>query len=144
MLVFTTSVTAAEASFAVVSIIVGSGTVAFVLYLVIRAIVFMYGFLGRDLALTLSIWITRIWFIVSLDWSRSVWVVVMGVGMLGFVYRGVGAINVLPGVLGRNITLAASTWRTRPWFLVAVACNHNVWVVDMYVGMLGLMLFWFG
>ena len=40
----------------------------------------------------------------------------------------------------RNIAVDASIWRTGPWFLVAVAWRHSVWVMVMDVGMLGLML----
>ena len=50
----------------------------------------------------------------------------MDEGMLGLMYRGVGAGTVAPGVLGRDIVLAASIWRTGPWFLVAVASSHSV------------------
>ena len=68
--------------------------------------------------------------------------VVMDVGMLGLVYRGVGAGTVSPGVYVHDIALAALTWRTGPWFLVAVAWSHSVWVVEMDVGILMLMLVW--
>ena len=47
-------------------------------------------------------------------WGHSVCVVVMDVGMLGLIYRDVKAGTVMPGVLGRDITLAASIWITGP------------------------------
>ena len=88
-----------ESSFAVVSIVAGAGNVA-------------PGVSGRDIALVASIWIIRTWFIVAMAWSHSVWVVVMDVGMLGLIYRVVGAKNFEPGVSRRNISLATSIWRT--------------------------------
>ena len=66
------------------------------------------------------------------------------IGMLGLIYCGVGYGIVAPGVLGRNMALSASTWRTGPWFLVAVAWSHRVWVVVTNLGMLGLLLVWVG
>ena len=51
----------------------------------------------------------------------------MDVGMMGLIYHGFGAQTVEPGVLGRNISLAAFIWRTGPWFLVVVAWIHSVW-----------------
>ena len=45
----------------------------------------------------------------------------------------------MAGVLGCDITLAALIWKTRPRFLVEVAWIHSVWLVVMYVGMLGLI-----
>ena len=140
VLAFTNLVTAAEVSFAVVSIIVRSGTVASILYLGVRAENFTPGVSGHDLTLAVLIFITGTWFIVSVVWSRSVWVVVKDVGMLGLIYRGTKAGTVAPGVLGCNVALAASTWRTGTWFLVAVAWSNSVWVMVMDVGMLGLML----
>ena len=136
--------TATEASFAVVFIIVGDRTVAFVLYLGVRSGTVAPGFLGRNLALAALIWRTRTCFITAVAWSHSLWVVMMDEGMLGLMYRGVGAGTVVPGVLGRDIALAASIWRTGPWFLVAVAWSHRVWVVVMNLGMLGLLLVWVG
>ena len=68
--------------------------------------------------------------------------VVIDVVMLGLVYCGVGAGTVAPGVSGCDITLDTSTWRTGPWFIVAVAWSHSVRVVAVDVGMLGLMLVW--
>ena len=56
------------------------------------------------------------------------------------IYHGVTARTAKPGVSGHNILLAASIWRNRRWFLVAVAWSHSVWVVVIDVGMLGLML----
>ena len=54
-------------------------------------------------------------------------------------YLGIGAGTVTPGVSGRNIALVASIWRTRPWFIVVASWSHIVWVVLMYVVMLGLI-----
>ena len=144
MLAFTTRVTAAEASFVVVSVIVGVGTVASVLHFGAGARIVTPGVLGCDLALASSIWRTGIWFIVAVAWSCSVWVVVTNVGILGLVYRDVGDGTVMPGVLGCDIVLSVSTWRTGRWILVAVAWSHSVWVVMTDVGMLGLMLVWVG
>ena len=127
----------------VVYFIVRSGTVVSVLYLGVGRF-FTSGVLGRNLALASSIWRNKLWFIFMVDWSSSVWVVMMDVGMLELVYLGVGAGTVAPGVLGRDIALSASTWRTGPWFLVAVAWSHRVWVVVMNLGMLGLLLVWVG
>ena len=39
--------------------------------------------LGRNIALAMLTWRTGLWFLVAVDWSHSVWVVVMDVGMLG-------------------------------------------------------------
>ena len=108
-------------SFAVVSVIFGDGTVASVLYVGVGSRIVMPGVLRRDLALASLIWRTRLWFIVVVALSHSVCLVVMDVGMLGLVYCGVGAGTVSPGVYVHDIALAALTWRTGPWFLVAVA-----------------------
>ena len=54
-------------------------------------------------------------------------------------YLGGGAGTVVPGVLGSDIALAASIWKTGACFLVAVAWIHSVWVVVTDVGMLGLI-----
>ena len=94
---------------------------------------------GRDIMLVASILRTIPWFIVAVDWIRRMWVVMMDVGMLGLIYRGVLARTVAPGVLGQDIELAASTCRTGPWVCVAVAWSHSVRVVVMDLGMLGLM-----
>ena len=48
------------------------------------------GFSGRDIALVVLTWRTGPWFLVVVDWSHSVWVVVMDVGMLGLVLFRVG------------------------------------------------------
>ena len=136
--------TAAEASFAVVFIIVGDGTVASIIYIGVGDRIVMPRVLGRDLALASLIWRNGIWFIVVVDCSPSVWVVLLDVGMLGLVYCGFGSGTVMTGVLGRDIALTTSTWRTGPWFLVAVAWSHIMWVVTMDVGMLGLTLVWVG
>ena len=63
----------------------------------------------------------------------------MDVGILGLIYRGVGAGTVMPGVSGCDIALVVLNWRTVTWFLVVVDCSHSVWVVVMDVGMLGFM-----
>ena len=55
------------------------------------------------------------------------------------IYLGVRFGTVAPGVLGRDITLAVFIWIIGPWFLVAVAWSHSVWVVVIDVGMLGLI-----
>ena len=68
----------------------------------------------------------------------------MVIGMLGLIYRGIRSRTVALEVLGRDILLAASIFRTRPWFLVPMAWSHGVWLVVVYVGMLGLMLVWVG
>ena len=129
-----------EESFAVMFVIFGSVNVASILYVGIGYGNVVDGVSGRDITLTVFIWRIGPWFNVSVDWSQVVGVVVMGVGMLGLIYHGSGARNVKTGVLGRNILLAMSIWRTGPCFLVAVAYSHIVWVVVTYVGMLGLML----
>ena len=90
----------AVASFAVVSIIFGSGTVVSVLYLDSGSRIVTPGVLGHDLTLASSIWITGIWCIVSVDLSHSVLVVVTDVGMLGLVYHVIRSGNVAPGVSG--------------------------------------------
>ena len=57
-----------------------------------------------------------------------------------FLYRKFGAGTVEPGVLVHDIALTALVWITGPWFIVAVACRHIVWVMVTDIGMLGLML----
>ena len=131
-------------SFKVVSVITGDGTAASVIYLGIGAGIVTHGVSGRDLALDVSMWITGPWFIFVVDWSHSVWVVVIDVGMLGLVYRGIGSGTVAPGVSCHDIAFTTSTWRTGPWFLVVMPWIHSVWVVVMDVGMLGFMLVWVG
>ena len=76
----------------------------------------------------------------AVTWVHSVWVVVMHVGMLGLIYRGVRARPFKPGVSGRNILLTTLIWRTGTWFLVDVGWSHSVGVVVMYVGILMLIL----
>ena len=66
----------------------------------------------------------------------------MNEGMLGLIYFGVRAGTVAIGVLGCDIALVASIWRSEPWFLVAVAWIHSVSVVLTDVGMLGMKLVW--
>ena len=78
------------------------------------------------------------------SWGHILWVVVMGIGMLGLIYCGIRARTVAPEVLGSDITLAASIFRTGPWFLVAVAWSHSVCLVVVYVSVLGYMLVWVG
>ena len=68
----------------------------------------------------------------------------MDVDMLGLVDLGVGSRTVAPGVSGCYIALATLTWRTRLWFLVAVAWSHILCVVARDVGVLGLVLVWSG
>ena len=68
----------------------------------------------------------------------------MGLGMLELIYRGIRARTIAPEVLGRYIALDASIFRTGPWFLVAVSWSHGVWLVVLYVGVLGYMLVWVG
>ena len=122
------------------SVIVGSGTAAPVLYLGFRAGTVAPGVLERNIALAALIWITRPWFIVAADWSHSVWMMVMDVYMLGLSYFGVRDGTVTPGVSGCNIALDVLIWIIRTFFLVEVDWSHSVWVVVMDVGMLGLML----
>ena len=86
---FTNLVTAAEASFAVVSVIVRSGTVVSVLYLGFGAGIVTPEVSVRNMVLSASIWRTELWFIVVVAWSHSVWVVVMDVGILGLIYCGI-------------------------------------------------------
>ena len=140
MSTFTTWVTAAEASFAIVYIIAISVTFAYVLYLGVGTGTVEHGFSGCDIALAASIWIIGTWFLVAVDWSHSVWVVVIYVVMLGLIYCGFRSITFDPGVSGCDISLAALILITWPWFLVAVAWSHSVKVVVMDVSMLGLVL----
>ena len=104
----------------------------------------MPGVLGRDITLAALIWRTGTWFLVVVDWSNILWVVVMDVGMLGLILCGVVAGTVAPGISGGDIALAASIWRTGTWFLVAVAWSYSLWVVLVDVGTLGLVLVWVG
>ena len=129
-----------EASFAVVSVIVRYGTVASVLYLGFRSGTVAPGVLGCNIPLDTLIWRIRPWCLVAVDWGHSVWMVLMDVGILGLIYRGVGSRTVNPGVSGRNILLTTLIWRTGTWFLVDVDWSHSVWVVVMYVGILMLIL----
>ena len=64
----------------------------------------------------------------------------MEVGILGLIYHGIGSRTVEYGVLGSNILLVALICITGPWFFVVVAWRHNVWVVMIDVGILGLIL----
>ena len=132
--------TTAESSFALVSVIIGSRNVASGLYLGVGARTIVPGVSGRDIALAALIWRTGPWFIVAVDWSNSVWVMVMDVYMLGLSYFGVRDRTVTPGVSGCNIALDVLIWIIRTFFLVEVDWSHSVWVVVMDVGMLGLML----
>ena len=70
--------------------------------------------------------------------------VLIDVGMLGLIYYGIGDRTVTPGVLGSDIALDVSTCRIVPWFILAVAWSHSVWVVVICLSMLGLMLVWVG
>ena len=141
---FTTWVTEVESFFAVVSVIVGAITVVSIIYIGFGSRTVAYSVSGRDIALATLICRIWPWFLVSVAWSHSVWVLVMDIGMLGLIYCGVRAITVEPGVLGSDILLVALIWRTWPWFLVAVDWSHSLWVSMMDVGMLGLMLVRFG
>ena len=136
--------TTTEVFFAVVSVIVRAGTVASVIYLGIGARTIETGVSVCNIALAASIWRTGNWFIVTVAWGHSVWVVVIDVIMLGLIYCGVRAGTVATRVLGRGITLDASSCRTRPWFIVTVDWSHGVWVVVVDVGVLGYMLVWVG
>ena len=78
-----------EVYFTVVYIIVGSGTVTSVLYLGVGSGTVAPRVSGRDIALAALIWRTGPWFLVLMALIRGVWVVVMDVGMLGFIYCGV-------------------------------------------------------
>ena len=136
--------TATEASFELVSVIVRAVIFTSVLYLGVVAGTVSARVLVHNIVLDASIWRTRPWFLVEVAWSNILWVVVMDVGMLGLIFFGFGAGTVASGVLGRDIALAASIWITGPWFLVSVAWIHSVWVMMMDVGMLGLVLVWVG
>ena len=117
MSTFANRLNAAEASFAEMSIIVGSRTVASVLYLGVGAGIVTPRVVGRDLVLDSSIWRNGLSFIFAVAWIHSVWVVVMYVCMLGLVYHDFVARTVAPGVLGRDITLVASNLEN--WTLVS-------------------------
>ena len=129
-----------EASFAVISVIVRSGTIASVLYICVRARTVPPRVSKSDIALAASIWRTGTWFCVAVACSQRVWLAVMYVGMLGLIYSWIGARTIKPGVSECYILLAALIWRTRNWCLVAVAWIHSVWVVMINVCMLELML----
>ena len=130
----------AEASFVVVSAIFRAITVAYVLYLGVGSGTVAPGVLVCNIALDTLIWRIGTWCLVAVAWSNIVWVVVMDVCILGLGYRGIRARNFEPRVLGRNILLATSIWRTGPWFLVEAAWSHSMWVVVIDVGMSGMML----
>ena len=66
----------------------------------------------------------------------------MDLGVLGLIYCGIRAGTVAPGVSGSDITLSVLIWRTGPWFFVAVAWNHDMWVLLVDVVVLGLILVW--
>ena len=76
-------VTAAGASFVVVSIIVVAITVAFALYLGVGAGTVAPGYTQTSPALAVSIWKIGPWFVVAVSWSHTMWVVVMDVGIWG-------------------------------------------------------------
>ena len=96
----------------VVSVIFRAGTVASVLYLGVEAGTIVPGVSRRNIALVASIWRIGPWFLVNVAWIHNVWVVVMDVGILGLIYCVVRAGTVMPGVLGRDILLAALIWIT--------------------------------
>ena len=104
--------TAPEASFVVVSSIIRDRTVTSVIYLGVISRNIAPGVLGRDIALATPIWRIGTWFLVTLAWSHSVWVVVIDVGMLGLIYHGTGARTCKPGILGSNILFDVLIWRT--------------------------------
>ena len=66
-----------EASFVVVSVVVGSGTVAYVIYIGVGTGTIAPGVLGRNIVLATSIWRTGHWFLVAVDWGHIVCVLVM-------------------------------------------------------------------
>ena len=104
--------TAAEASFAAVYVIVRSGTVAYVLYLGIGAGTVKPEISGRNITLAAYIWKIRPWFIVAMDWCQIVWEEVTDVGLLGLIYPGVGSRTVKYGVFVRKIFLDTLISRT--------------------------------
>ena len=104
--------TSEEASFAVVYVIAGSITNAYILYLGVGAGTVAPGVSGCNIALAAYIWIIGPWFLVVVACSNSVWVVVMDVDILGLIYFDVGAITFKPGVSGRDILLATVIRRT--------------------------------
>ena len=57
----------AEAPFAVVSVIVGAGTVVSVLYIGVRVGTVTPGVSGRNITLAMSIWRIGPWFLVAVD-----------------------------------------------------------------------------
>ena len=101
-----------EASFAAVYVIFISGTVAYVLYLGIRARTIKPEVSGRNIMLAAYIWKIRRWFIVAMAWCNIVWEVVTDVGMLGLIYIGVGSRTVKYGVFVIKILLATLISRT--------------------------------
>ena len=60
-------------------------TVASVLYLDAKNVIVTPGVLGQNLALAASIWRNKPWFIFVVAWIHSVWLLLMDVGMLGFI-----------------------------------------------------------
>ena len=110
----------------VVSIIVGAGTVVTVLYLGVGDKNVTPGILGRDIVLAASIFRNRPCFLVAVAWIHIVWLVVMDVGMLRYIYLGIGYGTILLGVLGHDIVFAALFWGTKSWFLLEVAWVHSV------------------
>ena len=81
-------------------IIVGAGTVSYVLYLGAGSGTVAPGVLGHNIALAASIWIIVSWLLVAVAWINNLWVVVTDVGILGLICCGVGARTVEPGVSG--------------------------------------------
>ena len=78
---------AEKSSIVVLSIIIRYGTIAYVLYICVGFRLVMPGVSGHNIALSMLIWRTGLWFIVLVAWSRSVWVMVMDLGMSGLIYR---------------------------------------------------------
>ena len=128
--------TAEELYLSVVFVITRARNVVSILYLCIRSGTVDPGVFGHDIVLDASILITVPWFLVVVYWGYIVRAMVMDVGILGLIYCGIRAGTVAPGVSGRNITLAASIWRTDNWFLLVVAWIHGVWLVVVDVGVL--------
>ena len=91
---------AAETSFVLVSVIFGVRTIASVLYLGIGGVTVAPVVSVTAIVLAASIWKIRPWFLVAAAFSRSVWMVVMDVGILKLILCGIGNRTVEPKVLG--------------------------------------------
>ena len=92
--------TESEASFAVVPVIVGAGTIASILYLGVGARTVTPGVSGQYIPLATFIWRTVPCFLVSVYWSHIMWVGVMDVDILGLIYGGVRDGTVAYGISG--------------------------------------------